>query len=223
MKKAIFTAGFVAASLLSANAALTINWNGTGGLTFLYQENGTPLAGSGYLIQLVIDADNKTSVGTMISSRQLGVGSETALGGVSGNGLAEADDDIVSASWVGSWNPASSGAFYAPFQGDDVTPNNSDRFYFRWFNAGSQEAATEAGFIYNSANAWVAPADDTASAASADIQYAGTEPNAVGSTYTAGPNDGWATVAPVPEPTTMALMGLGLAAVAARRRFAKKA
>jgi len=220
MKKTMVVMLCVFASYLSSEAALTINWSGNGGLSLLYDSAGNQITTDGLLIQLVIDANNNTSVGTMISSGQLGIGSETALGGVSV--AANASDDLVGTWNAGTWVFATSG-HYAPFVSSDVDPHASNRFYFRWFNADTQGAATQAGFIYNSANLWVSPADGSSPAASADIQFAGTDPNATGSQFTAGPNDGWATVAPVPEPTTMALMGLGLAAVAARRKFAKKA
>lgn len=217
MKKMILGTIFGFVATISF-AALNVNW-ATSVNTFLYDAANTHLTTDGLLVQLIVDVGNNTDVGSMITSGQLGIGSETALGGVN----ATASDDII-----GTWN---SGAwtFYAPSGNhyigtivSDTDPNASRRFYFRWFDATSQGSATEAGLIYNSANAWVTPADSTSPSANANLAY-GVDANVTGSQFTAGPDDGWATVAPVPEPTTMALMGLGLAAVAVRRKFAKKA
>lgn len=199
----------------SVFAALNVVWV-AGGST-LYNSTGSQLTTDGLLVQLIVDVGNNTDINGMITSGHLGIGSETALGGT----IASASDDIV-----GTWNSgvwtfyAASANHYINTVTSDTDPNASRRFYFRWFDATSQGAATQAGIIYNSANAWVTPADALATPPTVNLSYVQTDPNVTGSE---NGTSGWATVAPVPEPTTMALMGLGLAAVAARRKFAKKA
>lgn len=219
MKKIMLLMGAYAVSSCLTFAGMTVAWDGQSLVNYLYSSptlGNTHLAGNGYLIQLVIDTGTPT-VFSQMTAGQLGIGSETALGGT----VASAADDTVGTWNTGSWTLAGS-IHYAYSTASDVTGYASKPFYFRWFNASTQLAATEAGIIYNSAGNWITPASESAQSASANLSY-GSDAQVTGSEYTTGALDGWATVAPVPEPTTMALMGLGLAAVAARRRFAKKA
>jgi hypothetical protein len=217
MKK-ILILSFVALFAELTFASVDINWN-TGG-NFLYNSSGAQLTGGGLFIQLVIDVNDDTDFNGIISSGMLGIGTETALGGTH----ASADDDVVGTWTAGQWYWAGTYGNHnlSVAVASDVGNANTTRdFYFRWFDAATQDAATEAGFISNP-TAFVAPAIDDNMAVDIGFGVAGNQgPDS--SAVTGGTNDGWATVAPVPEPTTMALMGLGLAAVAVRRKFAKKA
>jgi hypothetical protein len=213
--------------LTSTVYAGTITWSGFAFQT-LYNSSGSQLTTDNMLIQLVLDVNNDTVVGNMISSGQLGIGTETALGGV--NVAANADDDIVGTWNAGAWKWVASSASSvinqhvgATIVSDVGATHYSQNFYLRWFNNTSQGAATEAGLIYNPT--WVTPAAPAGADPEGNVVALYTYGTAgdSGSENLAGSPDGWATVAPVPEPTTMALMGLGLAAVAVRRRFSKKA
>jgi hypothetical protein len=182
----------------------------------LYDSTGAQITDQNLLVQLIVDVDNDTDLNTMIGAGQFGIGAETSLGGQYDPNAVS--DDVVMG--VGSWNwfaTYSSSAINkhaAPSVTSDVGANYSVPFYLRWFD----DSGTEVGIIYSSS--FITPPNID-------------PPGSVGATYTFGTagvtgsindsNTGWATVAPVPEPTSMALMGLGLAAVAVRRRFSKKA
>jgi hypothetical protein len=197
----------------TATAALTQPWAGYSGSTasFLYDSTGTQLTSSGLQIQLIVDTDGNTDF-SLFESGYLSIGSETKW---AVNSTAVND---TFGTWDGStWTYiGSKGAHGTPGTTSLIDESYNDvPFYFRWFNGSDINSATEAGFIYS--ENWSTPADPGVSGASVSITY-GYESGVTGTTYTPGSNDGWATVAAVPEPGTMALFAIGLVTLAVRRR-----
>jgi hypothetical protein len=216
---AAFSISLIAA--MQASAALSVTIAGLGEST-LYDSFGTLLTGNGLTFQLVIDDDVNTDFGSLVSARQLNINSETLFAGGTHN---SALDDIVAGTW--QWTYDGAGKHYVQdgisyehtFSGIDEQ-YTSDRFYVRWFNAGN----TEAGFIYSSNYAdtenWYTPASGALTVNTQDISYwdYGTTDRLTGNDGTMYGTSGWQTVAPVPEPTALALLALGMTTLAVRRR-----
>lgn len=214
MKKTMVFLGLVVYSGVCL-AGNIVQW--ASGSTALYDSGGNPLTPDGLIIQLVIDVNNDTDWDVLLSQGHYGVSDESAgLQSQFGGVTPTTDDDIVGTWNSGTWN--SSGSIYPSIVSS--TDQSGRNFYFRWFNSSDINTATEVGIIYNTAGQWITPVGTLGLPVALDIPVAGANADVLGS---ANGTSGWATVAPVPEPTTMALMGLGLAAVAVRRRFAKKA
>jgi hypothetical protein len=219
MKKSIMAIlVVVAANVCFADSI--VQWSSTVGQSTLYDSHGNVLSPNGLVIQLVVDVNGDTDWGTLLSQGHYAVSDDSApLQAQFGGTTASTDDDIIGTWNSGTWN--NSGSIYPSIASE--TSQGSRHFYFRWFNANDPVSATEVGIIYSTAvgaNAWITPVAVLGQPVTMDIPVAGADANVLGS---ANGTSGWATVAPVPEPTTMALMGLGLAAVAVRRRFSKKA
>jgi len=226
----------VAVAVQSTYALISVGW-GSGDASYLYNSSGgwlNPMvSGDSYMVQLVIDVGNDTTMANLTSGY---IGLTGDANWSTAIDLSAAEDQIWSADmrlWSDVSDPGApeyDGMAYVDYLLTSVTGNDAwagSAFYFRWFNSDSQATATEAGFIYGAGgvggiSGWTLPAATTPPApaivANADIDYGA---GALGSTYTAGANDGWATVAPVPEPGTIALFALGVATLAASRRRRK--
>jgi len=221
MKKSFLVACMLAAAANVSFADSIVTWaSGTGAAT-LFDSHGNTLSSAGMVIQLIVDVNGDSDWNIIgVNSGHYGVSDDAApLQARYGGVTTRTDDDIVGTWNSGTWD--ANGSIYPSVASE--TFQGSRNFYFRWFNNTDPSLATEVGIIYNTSvgiDAWITPASVNGATLSIDIPHDGANPNVLGS---ANGTSGWATVAPVPEPTTMALMGLGLAAVAVRRKFAKKA
>lgn len=232
------TALVIVGSLLivkAAFAATTIEWNcNLANNLYNSSDNALSLSGS-YYVQLVIDANGSSSAYntqfSQMTGGQVGLNSDSTpstFGGVA----PSASDDVVGnpAAWSSStWIPYSGTGpgFYTSGKADvaGTTEYAGKPFYFRWFNTSDPATATEAGVIYcndlsgSSGAAWTVPAAN--STITVGFNYTDSNSNATGSKGPTGSPDGWATIAPVPEPGTIGLMLVGLVAVGVRRFFRK--
>lgn len=185
----------------------------------LFNSAGTALSGPSFLMQIVLDPIGNTSFGNLTSGLLgMGGGGDTTGWAVD----ASASDDIVISSSVDPWLDFS--GVYGNNAGT-ITPMNGNGgkdFYFRWFNQASiatVDGTTQAGIIYSLADGWQTPAipADPAPNNLPLTVYLDYGTAGVGGSKNAG-NTGWATLTPVPEPGTIGMFVLGLAAIAARRR-----
>jgi hypothetical protein len=220
----------------TAEAKYTITWgaevdgflpeiNGT-----LRDSSGTLLTTDGLIFQVVIDVNNDTLYSTMVANNYWWVDAEK---GDTDTYNANDDRTFTSAGWTTT--TTGSGA-NLPSANTDMTAYDDSKFYIRWFDTtvigDIMDPATEAGLIYND-NAHVAgiggqweTADDllgTPPSPNTTPTYGFIDWNHVGSggIYSTGGSqsgDGWQTMAPIPEPGTMALVAIGLATVGMRRR-----
>ena len=223
--KIVLCVGFLLACASISLGADNINWsaNGDTNETPLYDESDTQLTGSDLAIQLIIDQDNDTDFDKMMNG-WLGIGAET---GIWANAIdASGTDDVVLATATWTWYGGYS-IHYIGSQVDDTTGYDGLRFYYRWFNDANRWLADEAGVIFNTldstnSSSWYTPTG-IGFPATAELGYLSKLNSTTGTMYTAGSDDGWQTMAPVPEPGTLALVGMGVLAITMRRRFRKKA
>jgi len=161
----------------------------------LYEADGTELRARTNRFQLVLDMNGDTDVGAMISNTYWAIGSED-----SDTGMYGANDDVTftneNANWVfaGGW-----GGVLGTISSYNENTNGSKRFYFRFFNAAQQAAATQGGLIYNTAGTWVTAATALdLNQAIADLGRMGAESGNLGGSTDGIHLDGWATMrAPV--------------------------
>lgn len=212
MKLGVVIASVAAACVVNA-AQVDIVTSGDDGL--LFDGAGSQLSLSQLWIELVIDGNGDTDFSAMIAGNLGGIGSETEFGGAH----ASTSDDSTQAGWNTFWELDPLVAFggdYTIYDGDGNPTTitfgapNGESFYFRWFNSSDKATATEAGIIYNSA--WVTDLNGSV-AVEGEVTFGG---DASGSNN----GTGWQTM-PVPEPGTIAMLGLGIAGLAARRKMRK--
>jgi hypothetical protein len=204
-----------------ATADITVDWSATAlpPTTWLYNSavSDYPLANtpdpvnfpngtySSWAVELVAYS-GVMDWNTLFSQYELGNyalgGSETSLDAASFEG-----DFAVGAENLGFFESTSSVS--AGLTGQ--------KLYMRFFNADTVGNATEAGFVYD--DAWVLPADEQAAAIDM-LEPAGNKFGTLANSSGIGAYAGgsWYTVAVVPEPGTMALLGLGMVVLAYRRR-----
>ncbi len=213
---------------VSAQAALTITWGAVESGGYLYDSSNAQLVSAGgYRVELILDKEKDTVIADMLSAKRFGIGAESTYGGAYNSDLVD-DDEVLA---FGIWQIGSTAGNY--LAGNPIVPavdiftqyvsstadgNGTDPFYVRWFNTGDGAVGSEVGIIYGTSG-WVTASGSGDPQASVDFTYGGSgSATTAGTEYTAGSNDGWATVAAVPEPGTMALFAIGLVTMAVRRR-----
>jgi len=206
----------VIGAVLNAQALLSVTIQGAGDSP-LFDSTGASLTDNGLTFQLVVDTDNNTDLSGVASSGMLGLTGDTGfLGGIHSSAL----NDVVIGSYA--WTYAGSGIHYVS-EGlgyehtfDVADSYSDDNYYIRWFNA----TESEAGYIYSSSSPWKTPANSSLSVPTREISYwtYATTTRVTENTGTMNGTSGWQTVAPVPEPTVLALLALGMSTLAVGRR-----
>jgi len=216
MKKIITSLLFAGALAFNANALITVSWSvqDSGGTLFwLYDSTGdypgTGGAGNNWVCQL-IDSGSSTlpNYNALFTDYQGGTfnqGTVLQSGAFNGNAatpgfsLSESADNSIATHYL----------------------------YIRFFNLNSSQA----GFIESST--WQAPTADNSLVMNSDaagilgtVNTTGATPGADGiglanTDISGGGTPGFTTVLPVPEPTSMALFGLGGLLIGLRRKFRK--
>ena len=205
MKKILTAIALACALVFNANASITIAWsvydNAWAGFGIYDSTGGQPgTVGDNWLCQLIDAGTSAPDYNALF----------TAYEGGTWNQGTVLDS--------GNFNGALHG-----FSSEFVSPNNSLTNHYvssRFFNS----ASTQAGFIYSAANSWQAVSEtilefnaDTGS--SGTINIGGVA--ALGADTSNTPGLGFTTVQPVPEPTSLALFGLGGLLVGLRRKLRK--
>lgn len=98
----------------------------------------------------------------------------------------------------------------------DVTGNGGRNVYIMMF--GNVSGVDYYGYVWSST--WTLSADSPNPVQSLNIDFGRQTGEAQGGTTIAGATTGWAAVSAVPEPGTMALLALGVGAIALRRKVA---
>jgi hypothetical protein len=219
LKRAVIAAACLAISSTASFSAYTVNWGASTSGSYLYDSTGAALSTGGLLIQLVYDIGGNTDHNSMITSAEVALTGDVGFGIVN----ATATDDVVVDTFTWSYY-AGAGYFYTAGSSTYDGPENATDFYVRWFNSSSLGTATEAGIIYSdgSSQVWTSPDDDPVTSTpgppvSANFTY-GVVSGVTGSEYTGGSNNGWATIAAVPEPGMIGLLAVGVATLVARRK-----
>ncbi len=222
MLKAILCAAVIMGFSINSMGVLSTEWGAQTSGAFLYDSLDSLLdSGVGdYQIQLVVDVNSDTDMSALMGGY---VGLTGDANGWDSFTHSTATDDIIHTADMRTWLDGGGGVSY--FLNDQSFIDDtyaSAAFYFRWFNADSQANASEAGFIYGSGGSggvsgWTlatGPSDPDPPVVALDYADIG----AVGSSYTAGPNDGWQTIQPIPEPGTIGLFIIGAGVLAYRKR-----
>jgi len=175
----------------TSSAALTLNWSYGGTLA-----TPVPSVTAGWLIQMYQDV----SANTVLSSITSFNSSDIPQGA-----SANASDDQVLSSFTTSVT-LSKGAFTFLANGLSADTIANASVYTVLFNNALLASATQA---------WIIDTTPKLMPGSGGVSYT---PNATASTVAYGGPSG---LSVVPEPSSFALIGVGLAAIALRRRFAK--
>jgi len=226
MKRIVMCAVCVGLLASGASALISVNWDGTAnpGTTppkWLYNNDGSdlPLGNSPapgsfpngtystWEVQL-ISYSGVMDWNALYGQYELG---DFSLGGAEtklDTGIFEGD--------FGNPNGVSGLGFFETASVDGA--RSGEKLYVRFFDADTEGHASQAGFVYDTA--WLLPADEQAIAI--DIFFnSGTSQGTLKESAGVGAMDGtsgWYTVAPIPEPGTLMLFGIGMAVLAYRRR-----
>ena len=211
----LIVAGVLVAS--SSFAGFGVDWDAN--YSYMYDSDGNPFT-ENLLVQVVLDMGNNTDFGSMETSGMLAAGSEVEFGGVHSSAT---DDVVVGAFQEGFWVWTSGFDDMNGAGKYDVGDVSQAEYYLRWFNGSTYAGATEIGYLYGEnhvgGTGWLTPEDTggvTPSPSYSDATYGAVGTS--GTIYDGGANDGWATVAAVPEPGSMGLLALGLVTLVARKR-----
>jgi PEP-CTERM motif len=178
---------------MSASATLTMSWGYFGNLAL-----PIPTVASGWIVQMYKDVSANTALGSITSFNA----SDAPQGAA-----ANASDDQILGSFQTTVGSAK-GSFSFLANGLTADSIAGASVYTVLFNSSVMASATRA---------WIIDTTPTTLLSSGIVSYT---PNAVASTIGYG-GSGGLTVGAVPEPSSLALIGVGLAAIALRRRFAK--
>lgn len=206
MKKMLLASLLIFVIACGAQADVATRWGCEDTGAYLFDSSGVAIDPTGLRIELVIDQ------GTVTDFSEFTSGYIGLTGDANGWDIAaSATTDLIldSSVWVNY------GGNLGGFPTLNTAVNDSyagATFYFRWFDASTEGAATEAGIIYGTSG-WnvgaVLPAPDNPAVL---LDYAQVQ--------SSGSNNGtgWQAVAPVPEPGTIMLFALGLVTLVARRK-----
>jgi hypothetical protein len=208
-KKILYIVASFGLFVATAQAAVTFSWGTTTAPNRLYSDLGKTV-----LLQPSSSSDWTTSCFIQLIWDVSANGLNQAVN--SGNGIAGgSDDQVVATAWVGQGQLTTSGRFSASFTESLAI---GSRLYIRAWNAPSSNysgGATDTAALIPVAGLY---GDSSTYYSTTGDPLGAPPPNEITTLANFGGGIS-TTITPVPEPSTVALLGIGLVAVALRRRL----